>query len=160
MRSTAITTSAPIRRTASTGVGDTTPPSTSDRPVPSRTGAKTPGIAQLARMAADRSPSVTRTSDAVCRSQATAAKGILISLKLRMGNSRSIKFPIGTFDSRPRGDRDGRAMFRHRKRAVISAISRGLIPAANAPPANDPAEVPAIRSTGIPASTSTFSTPA
>ena len=46
--STAITTSAPRRRAASTATGLTTPPSTYVRS-PIRTGRKTPGMAQLAR---------------------------------------------------------------------------------------------------------------
>ena len=97
--------SAPICCTASVGIGDTTPPSTSNLLFSSNNGANAPGMAQLARIAKGRSPvSFNTTSSPLSKSQATAAKGICSSSKVLTGNSRSIKCPIGELDRSPSGD--------------------------------------------------------
>ncbi len=79
---TAITTSAQRSRATSTGRFMSWPPSDSTRS-PSITGAKTPGIAMLARMAIDRSPLSMTTTSPDTMSVATARKGIGRSLKSR-----------------------------------------------------------------------------
>jgi len=58
------------------------------------------------------------------------------------------------------GESDGRVTFRQRMASHIAAISAGDMPAASAPPASAPADVPAIMSIGTPLSTRTLSTPA
>lgn len=73
--SIAITTSAPIARTTSTGTLFETPPSTSSLPS-SSTGEKTVGIAMLARMARARSPSLSTTISPLAMSVATMRNGI------------------------------------------------------------------------------------
>ncbi len=73
--SMAITTSAPMARTTSTGTLLETPPSTSSRPSIS-TAVKTVGIAMLARMARPRSPRASTTISPLTMSVATARNGI------------------------------------------------------------------------------------
>ena len=75
LMSTAITTSAPISRTTSTGMLATMPPSTSSRPS-SSTGENAPGIDMLARIAVTRSPRAMTTFSPVTMSAATTRRGI------------------------------------------------------------------------------------
>ncbi|OPY92337.1 MAG: hypothetical protein A4E73_01232 [Syntrophaceae bacterium PtaU1.Bin231] len=85
--STAMTTSAPIWRATFTGRLLATPPSTRKRPSLS-TGAKTPGMERLARIASARSPDPRTTSSPVTMSDATARKGMLNRSKSRISRTR------------------------------------------------------------------------
>ena len=91
LRSTAITTSAPIARASDTGTGLTRPPSTSIRPS-CTTGVNRAGSAMEARTASMVEPSRSQTSAPVSSAVATAAKGMCSSsigrsTKLRRKNS-------------------------------------------------------------------------
>ena len=72
---TAITMSAPIARTTSTGKLLTSPPSTNNRPSIS-TGANAAGTLMLARITAESSPRSNTTASPVTKSVATARNGI------------------------------------------------------------------------------------
>jgi hypothetical protein len=74
------------------------------------------------------------------------AQGITIICE---GKFCLIKLPIGAFDSNPFGEKENPVILNQLILRPISIISSTLIPHAAAPPANEPAEVPAIKSIGI-----------
>ena len=159
LRSTAMTTSAPMARASDTGTGFTSAPSTR-MPSSVSTGVNNPGIASDARTAASVDPVRSQTSAPVSSDVATAANGIARSSMGRSWKPRPMnamnRWPL----SRPpvrhtsMNDRTSR-----RRMPQVPVQNRSKSPVAYAAPTSAPTEVPQTMSGRTPARSSARTTP-
>ena len=156
--STAITTSAPICRANRTGMGETAPPSMYSW-LPMRTGSKMAGTALEARTAVAVSPVRNSTAWPSCKSAATMPKGrFMASIGRPLVCTRTNLARASPLSTERPGMTQSVRLDSCRSMAMLPN-SVGVLPLAYRAATTLPAEVPVTKSTWMPCSCSTCSTP-